>query len=222
MILLVAATATTLVADETLTLEIEDEDVGVWMAINNAFSRVGNEDWNPGDKYWNGVLIQLGDFETMASSHAPMEVFHSVVFKEGSNEVLTLSRADFKSHLLWVNVVARDQDDDRDDPMTANDLDRLKLDPPSRLHRYLHPIWGGITLWQGREEGYGVASTTLDDDLHPHAAYSFRIIGTEEVEVQVYKDGVADSEHDLSDVDTILVRAEGDISHGGHRNPPQE
>ena len=132
--------------DETLQLVIGDEDVAAWMAINNAFSRVGNEDWDPAEKYWNGVLIQLGDYESIALPREPMEVFHSIIFEEEGTTVLTLTREDFLDHLLWVNIVARDEDDDRDDPMTEQDLDRLKLDPPSRLHRYLHPIWGGVTF----------------------------------------------------------------------------
>ena len=205
--------------DKHLKLNISDEDVGAWMAINNAFTRIGNEDWPIRKKYWNGVLIQLGDLLSIAKPREPINIFRSVVFFKGKTKITEVTRKQFEDHEMWINIVAKGRAR-RDPPMTTYDLGRLKLVPPSKLHDQLIPLSGGITFWQDRGGGYTMTSATKDDITEPHTMFTFDIVSPIGFEITIYKNGHEVS-LDLSGVDNIDITHCHDCGHGGHHNPPQ-
>ncbi len=107
------------------TVEIDIEDLATFIPINNTFCKTASHNWPTEAPYWNGVLIQLGEFETHGDEQQVrdtltrhidrrrMNVFNddkddpgAVVFKKGDEPKPKhiLSRDEIKSHTYWINV----------------------------------------------------------------------------------------------------------------------
>ena len=172
---------------------IESENVGAWMAINNAFTF----EWGrpvsekkalpPGRRsptldskaYCNGILVQLGKFWRVEDGEL-MSGFHQIEFWNGKKLVGFLNQLDLTGESpVWINIVARKKRPD--EPVRLHDFrERMKLgepketgfDPPEELHHYLEPYPGGITLWP--EDGYKIDATIRAGNPQ-HVSHTFTL-----------------------------------------------
>ena len=171
------------------TVEIAIEDLAAFMPINNSFCKTAGENWPKHSPYWNGVLIQLGEYETHGDQQQikkedrthfegkRMDVFHrdeAVVFyrQDGSPATqLTLSLDELKTQCYWINVIptkpknindGENEERPRDLPLTVGDIGDLGIVNPIRpVCRHFKPFGGGITFWYDVGEGYDL-ETRMD------------------------------------------------------------
>lgn len=212
---------------EYIDIIIEDEDLAAWMTTNNTFIATPSGGWSNSKHLWNGVLIQLGDYQEMGtpSGTPPMALVQSVKFEQGGTTVKTLTRQDFTqaNHTIWINVVAKSQSDPRNDPMGPGDLAALRVTQPKSLRYYFNPFRGGITFWQNRNNGYTIkAMENANGGLHN--SFTFRFQREDDFSVEIYdidsSSTGATSPQTLTDIDTIRISAAGGPSHGSQQNPP--
>lgn len=180
-------------------LELQSENVGVWMAINNAFTF----DWgdsgraargrkpDAADAYWNGVLFQFGRFWG-AQKDQLMEGFKTIEFMSGGKTKLMLTPNDFRGdNIVWINIVKRGA---RRNPVELEDfrgwikLGEIKEKDdfvrPKTLHHYLEPYPGGMTLWHA--DGYTIKAHDRrykSKGDFKHVGHTFTFARPERVEV---------------------------------------
>jgi len=176
------------VAANKFELVLESENVGAWMAINNAFTfqwgdkptAAGNRSLGNGDSYWNGILVQLGRFWRISDGNL-MNGFERIEFHHNQELKGFLKKEDFARGVVWINIVCH-QSNGREDPVRPHDFrERVKLgevkasmimDRAKPLHNYLQPFPGGITLWP--ETGYTIRATVGNGSLR-HVSHAFEI-----------------------------------------------
>lgn len=174
-------------------LELQSENVGAWMAINNAFTY----DWgsstsrSPGARaphshefYWNGVLVQLGKLRNIENDEL-MEGFKEIQFWGKSGLIGILAPRDFEGgNIVWINIVKKGS---RQEPVPLRAFrERFKLGEiresgfarARSLHHYLQPYPGGITLWH--EDGYEVAASFSENR---HMSHTFKLGENVQIEV---------------------------------------
>ena len=191
-------------------LILETENVGAWMAINNAFTfdwgdsasmgrhvSRGGRNLKNSRAYWNGVLVQLGRFWG-ADDHQLMEGFTDIQFCSNNDVKLALKPEDFQGDsIVWINIVSDKKTAEAPVPLQDfrqwSKLGQIKekkvFDRPSTLHHYLEPYPGGITLWH--EDGYTIDARSCDtlpgarnhEKDRKHVVHTFRFGAPNRVEV---------------------------------------
>jgi hypothetical protein len=174
------------VPDGKFELVLESENVGAWMAINNAFAfEWGDKPATPErrnvlsqpDAYWNGVLIQLGRFKRISDGQL-MSGFRSIDFLHGVNTVGSLGQQDFNGGIVWINIVYNQQGKPPVQPsefrtsIKLGEFQTTMFERAKALHHFLQPFPGGITLWH--EKGYTI-DATIDGPAPRHVRHTFTL-----------------------------------------------
>lgn len=202
------------------TLVLESENLSAWMAINNTFTWAkGGKQAFPKDQYWNGVLIQLGQYLRWEDDMY-MKGFEKIDLYWQGKVVETIERDALtdKDNPTWINVVVRDQKSKLKDPMSKKHLRDLHLDPGCPLDGFMRPYPGGVTLWS--ENGYRVLVET-NPDHEPHMKYAFSTGSDDVYEVEIYLKGKTGR---FPDIDKMVIcePADPSLQQGGHQGPPQK
>jgi len=202
---------------KTFKLLLETENLAAWMAINNAFAchkRRGTEDW-PDDEYWNGVLVQLGRFKRVADEKRPLDPYSKIEIEfDDGKKPKELLRKNYKE--LWINVV--DKPTGKLPPMErAHCRDLLIGGDHKRLHHYLIPDEGGITLWPSK--GYRV-DVEPTGQSNSRRSFAFEFDHSKDFQVDLYRNNEQQPES-LKNVKQITVCAPDGAPGDTHKNPPQ-
>jgi len=202
------------------TLVLESENLSAWMAINNTFTWIkGGKRAFPKDQYWNGVLIQLGQYLRWEDDMF-MKGFEKIDLSWQGQPVETIEHDAFtdKDNPTWINIVVRDQKSELKDPMSKKHLRDLHIDPGCSLDQFLRPYPGGITLWS--ENGYKLL-VEKNPAHEPHMKYVFTTEPENTYEVGIYVKGKAGR---FPDVDKMVIcEPKGpSLQQGGHQSPPQK
>lgn len=207
------------------TLEIETEDLAAWMAINNTFAWDRQEQIDDKNRYWSGVLIQLGKYRKW-EDNTQMPGFETIKLFSNGELVDTIEKDAFADpdKPTWINIVVRAQKSKLKDPMSRKHLRALRIAPPEKLDKFLDPTAGGITLWS--ENGYDLEVKNNKQHVR-HKTYVFTTAAADEYEAEIYMKGAnAPRRHVAFDK---LVICESDkktelpsLDHGSHNSPPNE
>lgn len=220
----------------TMRIAIMDQVLAAWQPITNTFAASA---WPGGTeehkthrlkKFWNGILIQLGTYESKNEAIVPVK---SILFCRNGDPVASLSAQEAFEDLVpneedktysmppdcnwaWINVVPRwNKKPDRGQPpvpkkdrppMEIGDLDSLRITGSTvqTLDRTLHPYAGGITIWQ--DEEYTVHASSKGKDYYNHNKYTLAFDSNLGFDVAVYLKGEPWKVEELaSGVDTIVV-----------------
>ncbi|HZM71398.1 MAG TPA: hypothetical protein VFB95_13650 [Candidatus Cryosericum sp.] len=201
------------------TLELQTENLAAWMPINNTFAWDKNASVDHDDRYWSGVLIQLGQYKKWGADQA-LQGFDKIDFYSNGKVEATIPNSAFtdNSKPTWINIVISKQNSKLMDPMSRKHLDDLRLDPPRTIDKYLKPYAGGITLWS--ENGYKV-TVKSNPDFDGHKKHVFTTSTADNYEVEIYKEGASDPEH-IQKIDKIVVSELPVLTHGSHDSPPND
>ena len=204
----------------TFTLNLETENLASWMVTNNTFTWDKKESVPQKERYWNGVLIQLGHYKRWEDG-AEMHGFETVDLISQGQTVESIAPDAFTDpeNPTWINVVVRSAGPKLMDPMSPKHLRDALIAPASSLDRYLKPYPGGITLWS--QSGYNLS--VLDNPAHePHKQYIFTTSPKDTYEIDVFIKG---KQKTFLDIDTIVIREPGQVrslQQGSHSSPPQK
>ena len=206
-------------------VRMDNQIYGAWTTINNTFTIIDPAAWPRLQKYWNGVLIQLGD-HTDAQAGGTMDEFQHVLLKLGGATVVDLLRQEFSDSTMWVNVVADRNPSPRDAPMRRWDLGELLVERmgspphPYTLRKHFDPFAGCITIWIDRDDGFTVAG---DRGTNERMQYTFTLpmVAATVLRVRVHKDGNLIHDFGAADVDEIQITGRAGGGPGDDKNPPQ-
>ena len=210
-------------------LTIEHENLAAWMTINNTF--VEYSKWDKEVHYWNGVMIQLGNF-TDHQDKSLVPAFKTITL-DGAKKIV-LSREDFEKHTIWINLIPEDLGEvpDRQDkaisqralPMHSGDWRRLFPDKEGRsIHQHLKPFAGGITIWPKRNLTVVIEPRKVSDNSDEYVNRTHTFEWSESMRAQVFQDGSDGPIHDIPGIVAVtIVGAEKDgLPDGIHQDPPQ-
>lgn len=208
------------------TLEIETENLAAWMVINNTFAWEKNEDFGKKERYWSGILIQLGQYKNWSYSNL-MDGFESIKLFKGTEELAPIKASEFneQNKPSWINIVVRTPGSEKDlkDPMNRGHLEKLRIAPAFSLDKFFFPHAGGITLWS--ENGFELQ--VKNNEVHkPHKTYTFTTFEADEYEVDFYMKGAPVGDKSRA-IDRLRIceppeEERHSLYHGSHDSPPNE